>query len=409
MNFIEHIQNFSDESLSELPVKKQERMTQIGVLAGLLSHAGWLIFLLYVGEYAIAVINVISIGYFVYLFYLTKKRQFFLAILLTILQVVAFSICSTYLFGHELKFYYYLLLVCTLPYFLKKPNYLLHIGISSVGIVVFAFCVASPNSFGDGVIILEPWLTQILSVANIIFPLFLMTVLIYVDNYYAYEMSKKLVLQKTYSDVLLEKILPKYIIKKIEQGNKDLVEEVPLASIAFLDLIGFTALSAKRAPKETVEVLNAFFSLCDELIVKHQIERVKTIGDAYMAVSGVNGSHDKDDAVRIVAFALEVVETLRDASEWSKYYGLRVRIGINSGTVMAGVINEEILAFDIWGHAVNVASRLESSGLANEVAVSEATYELVKDRFSLKEIIQVMLKGVGDSKAYLLENKNTKS
>ena len=407
MNFIDHIQNFNDETLEELPARKQARITQIGVLGGVLAHIIWLTFFLSVQEYSVVLINLGCIAFFLYLFYLTKTKQFASAIALMIVQVVIFSLYMTHLLGHESKFYYFLLLLFMLPYFLRKPNYILHTSISVIGVVAYVVAVLNPEHFSDASIVLDAQPLYLIGAANMVQTFSMIVAIIYADNHYTYEGSKQLLLQKTYSDFLLEKILPKYIIDKIRHGDKEVVSEVPIASIVFLDVVGFTALSATKKPKEILELLNAFFSMCDGLALKYKIDKIKTIGDAYMAASGVS-THDggKEEAVKIIGFALEVIDTVVAQGTSPDCCDISVRIGVNSGFVMAGIIGEQRMAFDLWGHAVNVAARIESAGGTNCVTVSESTYELVKDEFALKEVREVNLKGIGESKVYILAHKS---
>ena len=407
MNFIEHIQNFNDDTLAELPARKQARITQIGILGGVESHIVWLAFFLFVEQYFVALVNMGCVAFFLYLFYLAKQKQFASAIALLMVQVVVFSLYMTHLLGHDSKFYYFLLLLFTLPYFLRKPNYLLHGTISIVGALAYVMAVLNPEHFSHAPVVLESVYINLIGMANMLQTFSLIILIIYADSYYTYEADKQLLLQQTYSDFLLEKILPKYIIEKIKQGDREIVSEVPIASIAFLDIVGFTALSAEKTPKEILELLNAFFSLCDELALKYKIEKIKTIGDSYMVAGGVSGEDIQgDEPIRTVEFALEMIDSVSKHSKSPDCCNINVRIGINSGPVMAGIIGQQRLAFDLWGHTVNVASRIESSSLTNHVAISQSTYELVKHKFEIEEVREINLKGLGGSRMYVLKNKS---
>ena len=407
MNFFEHIQNFKDDDLDALPIERQVRITKIGLLSAISGHIVRMMLFLYIGEYSLVLINILSIAFFLFVWHLGNRGYFTVGVWILIVQIVSFSLVMTHMLGYESNFYYFLLVLIILPVLFKSPNPVFFAVMGSVGMAGYLVAVSSSGYFGAGAIILEPFYLQLLGLFNIFHTFLFIGVLLYIHSYYTYRLDKRLFLEQTYSDFLLEKILPKYIIENIKKGDQDAVNEFPLASVAFLDIVGFTALSAKKTPKETVELLNAFFSLCDQLAIKHQVDKIKTIGDSYMAASGANENNNgKDDAIRLVAFSLEVIDALSKSLRSSKCHGVHVRAGINSGAIMAGVIGDQRLAFDMWGHTVNVASRLEASGFIDRVAISKETYELVHEKFELEEVKTVWLKGMGETDMYFLKNRS---
>ena len=171
----------------------------------------------------------------------------------------------------------------------------------------------------------------------------------------------------------------------------------------FADLVGFTAMASHTSPEELVTMLNELFSMYDALAERHGLEKIKTIGDSYMVVAGIP-QPVPDSAGVITEMAQDM---LTDLAAYSRRRGvaLSVRIGIHTGSVVAGVIGTKKFNYDLWGDTVNTASRMESSGVPDRIQVSEATYQLLADRFTFEERGPIEIKGKGAMKVYLLEGK----
>jgi class 3 adenylate cyclase len=170
--------------------------------------------------------------------------------------------------------------------------------------------------------------------------------------------------------------------------------------VLFADIVGFTVLSQQMSPKKLVSMLNDIFSAFDRLVAQHRLEKIKTIGDAYMVAAGIpdqQGNH----AVLMADFALD----MRDAmTEFSRENGLdiTVRIGINSGPAVAGVIGEHKFIYDIWGDTVNTASRMESHGRPGEIHVSNLTRELLGNAYRFEDCGEIPVKGKGNMRTWIL-------
>lgn len=177
------------------------------------------------------------------------------------------------------------------------------------------------------------------------------------------------------TDDILKRVLPESVAERLKSGSEihDNYEEV---SVIFIDLVGFTKLSNTLVARRVVSLLNEIFNRFDKRAAQFDVEKIKTIGDSYMAVSGLIEATPKhgENAVRM---ALATVREISDFNRVNKF-DLKVRIGINSGPVIGGVIGESRFMYDMWGDTVNVASRMESEGVEDKVQVSEATYDLVK-------------------------------
>lgn len=202
------------------------------------------------------------------------------------------------------------------------------------------------------------------------------------------------------SEKLLLNILPPTIAQQLKQGVYPIAESFPNATVLFADLVGFTQLSTEVPAVELVELLNQIFSIFDRLAEKYGVEKIKTIGDAYMVVGGLPQPHP-DCAKAIAQMALDMQREVRQLAAETGI-PLTIRIGINNGPVVAGVIGIKKFIYDLWGDAVNTASRMESHGIPGQIQVSEVTYFLLRDRFQFESRGAINVKGKGMMKTYLL-------
>lgn len=195
---------------------------------------------------------------------------------------------------------------------------------------------------------------------------------------------------------LVLNVLPQSVAEALQYqytGEQIIAENYTDASVMFVDIVDFTALSATMRPEELVAFLDNLFSHFDMLTDVYQVEKIKTIGDCYMVASGVPQRHP-DHAQRLVRMAL----TIQDHMKRQRYHGRKVtfRIGINSGSVVAGIIGNQRFAYDLWGDAVNVASRMESHGVPGAIQITEATHALVAAQFECISRGTVSVKGKGE-------------
>lgn len=210
--------------------------------------------------------------------------------------------------------------------------------------------------------------------------------------------------QQEQSEKLLLNILPKPIAERLKAQQSTIADSFADVSVLFADIVGFTELSARMSPTELVKRLNVIFSHFDQLAEKYGVEKIKTIGDAYMVVGGLPMPRD-DHAEAIAQMALgmqaKIAKLCADTGE-----KLAIRVGINSGPVVAGVIGVSKFTYDLWGDTVNVAARMEATGFAGRIQVTDVTYELLKDKYLLERRGVIQVKGKGNMMTYwLLEKK----
>jgi adenylate cyclase len=209
--------------------------------------------------------------------------------------------------------------------------------------------------------------------------------------------------QKQQSDHLLLNILPEPIAQRLKLLERNIADSFAEVTIMFADLVNFTQLASQLSPTELVGSLNQIFSTFDHLTEKHGLEKIKTIGDAYMVVGGLP-MPQSDHAEAIAEMALEMQQTIE---EFNTHQGTNfsLRIGINTGPVVAGVIGTKKFSYDLWGDAVNTASRMESHGIAGSIQVTETTYELLRDNYVFEDRGTIEVKGKGEMKTYLLTGR----
>jgi len=214
---------------------------------------------------------------------------------------------------------------------------------------------------------------------------------------------KKLQIEQQKSERLLLNILPQPIANRLKKGERTIADSFNEVTVLFSDLVGFTELSTGISPSQLVEKLNQIFLAFDILTEKYGLEKIKTIGDAYMLVGGL--PTPRPDHVEVVAYMgmemLQVIEVLNEQS----HDNFKIRVGIHTGPVIAGVIGKNKFNYDLWGDTVNIASRMESQGLADNIQISETTYQHIKDKFIFEQRGPIKVKGKGDMVTYLIKGK----
>ncbi|MEE3719478.1 adenylate/guanylate cyclase domain-containing protein [Tumidithrix elongata RA019] len=222
------------------------------------------------------------------------------------------------------------------------------------------------------------------------------------------ERTAELQHEKERSEQLLLNILPEAIANRLKLDPTSIADSFAEVSIIFADIVGFTDMSSRISPVDLVGVLNQIFSVFDRLADQHGLEKIKTIGDAYMVVGGLPTPRD-DHAEAIADMALDMLKAIDDFNMNSNFPelsgNLSMRIGINTGAVVAGVIGVNKFIYDLWGDTVNIASRMESHGLAGNIQVTEATYLRLKDKYQLEERGAIAIKGRGEMLTFWLKGR----
>jgi len=202
------------------------------------------------------------------------------------------------------------------------------------------------------------------------------------------------------AEALLLNILPGSIVARLKDSPQRIADKFTEVSVLFADIVDFTPYSQQLTADEVVGMLDRLFSHFDTLAARHDLEKIKTIGDAYMVAAGVPEPRP-DHARALALLALDIVESMSRGGAVGDL-GLQIRIGINSGPVVAGVIGHKRFLYDLWGDAVNTASRMESHGTADHIQITRNTYELIRDEFICEPHGTVAIKGKGDMETWYL-------
>ncbi|NVK44505.1 MAG: HAMP domain-containing protein [Oceanospirillaceae bacterium] len=213
--------------------------------------------------------------------------------------------------------------------------------------------------------------------------------------------------EKQKSEKLLLNVLPEPIAERLKRGEGTIADSFANVSIMFADIANFTPLASVLPPKQLVELLNEVFTEFDRLCEARGLEKIKTIGDAYMVVAGLPTPRE-DHASVLMDMALDMLAAI-DEFNRSHNLDLMMRIGINSGSVVAGVIGTKKFIYDIWGDAVNIASRMESQGMTGRIQVSEATYALLKDDYVFDDRGMIDIRGKGEMHTYVMPCRKAES
>jgi class 3 adenylate cyclase len=215
--------------------------------------------------------------------------------------------------------------------------------------------------------------------------------------------ERNLAIERDRSDRLLTNILPVPIAERLKQSHELIADDFAETTVLFADIVGFTRYTETVSPKQLITLLNSVFTKFDDLSQKHRAEKIKTIGDAYMAVAGVP-IQSSNHAEQMAALALDMLQVIvqhnRDTGQ-----SLQIRIGLHSGPVVAGVIGKQKFAYDLWGDTVNTAARMEAHGIPGEIQVTPETWALLKPNYQLEERGWIDIKGKGLIQVYLLKGK----
>lgn len=223
---------------------------------------------------------------------------------------------------------------------------------------------------------------------------------IQVDVSLRVQAERSLRLEKNKTERLLLNVLPKPIVEQLKEVQGTLAEQFPSATILFADLVGFTSHANELKPLVLVDKLNQIFSAFDRLAAKHGVEKIKTVGDAYMAAAGLPLPH-ADHLGAIASLALAMQQEIQSFT-WTSGDPIKLRIGIHTGPVVAGVIGIQKFIYDLWGDTVNIAARMEQSGEPQQIQVTQAVYDQLRDRYQFTPRGPVEIKGKGLMPTYWL-------
>jgi class 3 adenylate cyclase len=231
--------------------------------------------------------------------------------------------------------------------------------------------------------------------------------LVVVAGYFARvndRIQAELTRERARSEQLLLNVLPAPIAERLKNERRAIADGFDTATVLFADVVGFTEMARRMSPRAVVDLLNDIFTRFDELADRHGVEKIKTIGDSYMAVGGLPVPRP-DHAIAVVEMALAMLAVIEGFAD----RGLRMRIGIHTGPVVAGVIGARKYSYDLWGDTVNTASRVEGAGEPGAILITEATLGAIGQGFHVEPRGMVECKGIGAVSTYWLRGGDDSS
>jgi len=346
----------------------------------------------------------ILVGYcgIIVLNYQTKTR--FSALLLILVPIIQLFTLPFLFVGRETGIHYYLLVVISITFLVVLKKDRLPMILSAIILGGGGFLIAEYSSWDSPFIVCPPpQLARMFHFMSTTGTVTMITVVILTFYIMLNNAQESLEIERQRAESLLLNILPSSIAQRLKDQNTIIADEFEKVTILFADIVGFTSFSEKLSPKRVVDVLNKVFSLFDNLVEKYHLEKIKTIGDAYMVAGGLP-SPMEDSVETIADLSLEMQQALAQFNIENNQT-FTIRIGIHTGAVVAGVIGIKKFIYDVWGDTVNTASRMESHGLPGQIQVSEQTYKRLKHKYTFKERGIIDVRGKGGMKTYLLQRK----
>lgn len=360
------------------------------------------------GDFYAALVDAVYMFLLFFVFYFNSKGKLLLAKNLSVIFSFIYVFTLSLLLGNLVRghLFFLILLLAALFIFTREEKIYSHIYLVLCIISFLAFEYVHSELRPLNEQLLTQWSERQKFIREM-YTQFFFVGSFYFFAYYIQSTFQKSELRTLYeyykSEKLLKNILPEKVIKQLRENPDFIAEKFENCTILFSDIVGFTKLSHEIHANKLVHILNEIFSHFDDLAEKYCLEKIKTIGDAYMVVGGVPIPRE-DHAEKVAEFALEIKDSLREFSV--KYdIPLEIRVGINSGEVVAGVIGKKKFIYDLWGASVNLASRMESNGVAGQIQVSESTYELLKNKYEFEYRGATEMKGLGEVRTYFLLRK----
>lgn len=376
---------------------------RIAFSAGLVAHGGFVVMFWLLDLRPLAAFNLLSVALFALGYWQHKKGHLTWPLfIIALFEVPVHAILATMYVGAFSAFWAHNIISMSIivldPLITRRSRYVLCSALTLVMIAigVYAKLTDPLRTISTG--------TEIFFFANnIIVMLVIVVAVIATYDLAVTRAEEALQFEFSRAEALLLNILPAEIATRLKANEEPLADTHESVSVLFADLAGFTGISRTMSADELVNLLNDLFSRFDKLSELHGAEKIKTIGDAYMVATGLNGNI-ADHAENIADLALDMRQAFGEFRR-DNNVDLKLRIGVHSGTVIAGVIGKQKFSYDLWGNTVNVASRMESEGIADHIQISEETWKMLSDRYQTSPRGEIQIKGHRPRATYLLEGK----
>ncbi|WP_373088293.1 adenylate/guanylate cyclase domain-containing protein [Sneathiella sp.] len=322
---------------------------------------------------------------------------------LVLIEIPAHALLATVYFGLGPAFYSYLLISIAITYlatFFERQTRIMVSLCYMALIVLLGLFVYAADPLHE---LPENWQTFFF-IFNTVGAAAVVAIVVGLYEWIATAAEAELTIEFDRAEGLLRNILPDAIAAKLKDSSELIAEEHNQVTVLFADIVDFTQTSSRLTAAELVTNLNRIFSRFDDLVAKYNVEKIKTIGDAYMVVAGLPAARD-DHANVMILLALDMIDAAAEINEDSDI-PLKIRIGINSGPVIAGVIGHKKFAYDLWGDTVNVAARMEELGRPDEIQLTQTTRDLLGDAYRYQDLGMITVKGKGELQAFMIVGGN---
>ena len=385
-----------DFSITEI---RYLQVTNIASILGTIYNAIWMLIAIYLIDEPIIYGSNALLGlmFLIVLFFNKKGWRVLATIWLTVASYIS-VLLFLYLLGYSSGVAVICFLIIILPYmtFPQKARKLAH-GFSILACLTLIIIVLLQSSFIAHYDEVDPYLSQVI---NISISGFICLILIWSLSVLIDRSEESLMAEQKKSDDLLHNILPANIIRDLKESGKTIPKRHKNVTILFTDFEGFTELVASISAITLVNELNDVFGRFDDLMEETEVEKIETIGDAYMAASGLK-EETTNHAVNCITAAQKMLSYLEERNK-SHEIKWKMRVGVHSGTIVAGVVGKKKFAYDLFGDTINTASRIESAGEAGRINISSSTYELVKHDFMCTYRGKIFAKGKGELDMYFI-------
>ena len=377
------------------------RLTKIACGSAWILHFAFLIMFFLLNIEPLFYFQFLSLTLFSICIYFNEKRRYYLATAIGIGEVIVHQVLCVFLLGPEGGFQYFLFVAGLIPFLLPPGRIYFKVTLwtlSLLGFLAMKFVkpdFASSYSLGEN-------LNSGIALLNIVSVFAIIGIMGWYYTKLIANTEAALKKEHDKSTSLLHNILPVTIAEKLKSEPGIIADKFDSVSVLFADIVGFTEMSQRFSPGELVNGLNRVFSEFDNLTEKYQLEKIKTIGDAYMVSGGLPG-RDPNHLQKMANLAIEMQEKIKDFSI-DTHSELQIRIGIHTGPAVAGVIGAKKFAYDLWGDTVNTASRMESHGVPGKINVTEAVRIKLKEHFKFESRGEIDVKGKGKIKSYFLSD-----
>ncbi len=382
-------------------LERTSRVVQSGMLFSLMGHATiFLLFTYFFELFWLTLVNGISSITFLVLYPVSRMGKHHLALFIASFEGLFFALSITYLAGWESGFYLWLIIQVMLIFVGYRWTWLTKTGLLllSFGCLIFAVLVLKHTPPYYQIV---PYYLEWIYHLNLLNIMFFSVIAIYLFSSTAETAEINLNRAHRRTRELLLNILPSKIADRLEKQSGVIADNFSEASILFSDLVGFTKFSNSRSAEEVVKVLNGIITGFDRIVLSLGLEKIKTIGDGYMVAAGVPEIR-KDHATVTIRCAQQMLEFIGNFNQ-ENGTSLQLRIGINSGTVVAGVIGENKFTYDLWGDTVNIAARMESHGLPGKIHISPNTHQLIRESYESESRGVIQVKGKGEMETYFVK------